>query len=94
MGEMERINARLRDIADDEITQLVMASYIQGMEAGIRRFAWWEDGRQMVGTCGTSLMTALRDLDFEYKQTCPHERFEDDDGVEYCGRCGIAKCAT
>jgi len=62
----------------------------QGIEEGLRRFAWWKDGRENVGTCGTSLMTAIRDLDKEYGFKCPHRKTHDDDGCEYCSRCGIS----
>lgn len=31
----------------------------EGWEAGIREFAWWADGVQYVGTCGTTLESAL-----------------------------------
>lgn len=35
------------------------ADYRKGFEDGIRCFAWWKDGVQMVGTCGTTLERAL-----------------------------------
>lgn len=28
-------------------------------ERGVRAWAWWNDGEQYVGTCGTSLKAAL-----------------------------------
>lgn len=36
--------------------------YERGLAEGIRRFAWWKDGCQYVGTCGTRLADALKDL--------------------------------
>lgn len=33
--------------------------YRKGFEDGIRCFAWWKDGVQMVGNCGTTLERAL-----------------------------------
>lgn len=33
-------------------------SYYDGMEEGARRFAWWKDGVQYVGTCGKTLEQA------------------------------------
>jgi len=29
---------------------------------GLTRFAWWKDGKQYVGTCGTTLAQAIGDL--------------------------------
>jgi phage-related minor tail protein len=33
--------------------------YHEGLRDGVRRFAWWKDGEQQVGTCGTTLKEAL-----------------------------------
>jgi hypothetical protein len=40
-------------------------SFKAGMKAGIRLFAWWKDGTQYVGTCGTTLEKALKEIDNE-----------------------------
>lgn len=65
------------------------------IEEGILRFAWWNDGQQYVGTCGTTLAQALRDLDEEFNVPCPCFRFVRDESVaeskEYCSRCGVAR---
>ena len=37
--------------------------YWNGVRDGIRRFAWWKDGAQQVGTCGTTLKKALEEID-------------------------------
>lgn len=37
-------------------------AYKQGITIGITRFAWWKDGVQYVGTCGTTLKEALREI--------------------------------
>jgi hypothetical protein len=34
--------------------------YKQGYEDGLTNFAWWKDGEQFVGTCGTTLKDAIR----------------------------------
>ena len=34
-------------------------AYGQGLITGIRRFAWWKDGVQYVGSCGKTLKEAL-----------------------------------
>jgi hypothetical protein len=39
--------------------------YIRGLKAGIRLYAWWKDGLQYVGTCGTTLKHALETIDKE-----------------------------
>ena len=35
---------------------------IDGMKDGIRRFAWWKDGVQYVGTTGKTLADALSEI--------------------------------
>lgn len=40
--------------------------YLQGLEDGIRKFAWWSNGKQYVGTCGTTLKEALEEARKEY----------------------------
>lgn len=37
-----------------------IASYFEGMRVGMRRYAWWKDGTQFVGTCGQTLSDAIR----------------------------------
>jgi hypothetical protein len=37
----------------------------EGIVEGLTRFAWWQSGEQMVGTCGTTLKQAIADLDRE-----------------------------
>ncbi len=34
--------------------------YKEGYEAGLKTYAWWKDGVQYVGTCGTTLKEALK----------------------------------
>lgn len=38
-------------------------SFKAGMKEGITLFAWWKDGEQYVGTCGTTLKQALSEID-------------------------------
>lgn len=33
--------------------------YNEGFKDGLRAFAWWKDGVQYVGTCGTTLLQAI-----------------------------------
>ena len=44
------------------------AAFKAGLIAGVRRFAWWKDGEQHVGTCGTSLKKALAEIEIEARQ--------------------------
>ncbi len=37
----------------------LLEAYEQGLEDGLRCFAWWKDGVEYVGTCGTTLKQAL-----------------------------------
>jgi len=41
------------------------SDYIKGLKAGVRLYAWWKDGVQYVGTCGTTLKHALERIDKE-----------------------------
>lgn len=36
--------------------------YKEGVIAGMRRFAWWKDGVEYVGSCGTTLKQAIEDF--------------------------------
>ncbi len=41
------------------------SDYIRGLKAGVRLYAWWKEGLQYVGTCGTTLKHALEEIDKE-----------------------------
>ena len=41
----------------------IRTAYIKGLKDGIKKYAWWKDGTQYVGTCGTRLSDALKDVD-------------------------------
>ena len=45
----------------------VKLQYRKGYEDGLRAYAWWKDGVQYVGTCGTTLKEALNSLPNEQK---------------------------
>ena len=34
-------------------------AWTDGVIAGLREYAWWKDGTQYVGSCGTTLKTAI-----------------------------------
>ena len=43
-------------------------AYYNGIREGIEQFAHWKDGEQFVGTCGTTLKSALKRIDQEEKR--------------------------
>jgi hypothetical protein len=45
-------------------------AYYNGMRAGLTLYAWWKDGVQYVGTCGTTLEDAIIEIDKEEKLLC------------------------
>ena len=47
--------------------QALTKAYYNGIREGIEQFAHWKDGEQFVGTCGTTLKTALKRIDEEEK---------------------------
>ena len=40
--------------------RIVNAVHTDGIKEGLTAYAWWKDGLQYVGTCGTTLAEALR----------------------------------
>lgn len=40
---------------------------MEGIIEGMRRFAWWKDGTEYVGTCGTTLAQAIEDVKKEQR---------------------------
>ena len=47
--------------------QALTKAYYNGIREGIEQFAHWKDGEQFVGTCGTTLKSALKRIDEEEK---------------------------
>ena len=52
---LEAENAKLKE---DQV-KIYKAAY----EEGLRAYAWWKDGIQYVGSCGTTLKEALKEND-------------------------------
>ncbi len=44
-----------------KITEGIEEAWLDGWESGVREYAWWKDGEQQVGSCGTTLKKALQD---------------------------------
>lgn len=57
--EQEELMAAMPESKSSMIKSAMQLAYMQGLEDGIRRFAWWKDGIQYVGSCGTKLNEAL-----------------------------------
>jgi len=52
---------------DEEFTaRLLLSQYYSGLNDGIRRYAYWEEGKQWVGTSGVTLENALAKLKKEH----------------------------
>lgn len=53
--------------------KLVSIGYREGLIDGVRRFAYWKDGKQHVGTSGKTLEEAIAEIEMdcqdpEYRQ--------------------------
>lgn len=48
--------------------KLLTEAYYNGIREGIEQYAWWRDGVQYVGTTGTTLKDALKQIDSEEKR--------------------------
>jgi hypothetical protein len=45
------------------------ADFYDGIIEGLTRYAWWKDGVQYVGTCGTTLKQAIAEVEEERSKT-------------------------
>ena len=48
-----------------EAEQRQHEAFRQGVAEGLRKYAWWKDGIEYVGTCGATLQAALAELERE-----------------------------
>lgn len=53
------IDQMMRDLNTDD-RELARKAYLLGGRTAIALFAWWRDGEQYVGSCGTRLDKGLR----------------------------------
>lgn len=49
------------------ISEAQQKAYLHGYIDGLRAFAWWKDGTQYVGTCGTTLNDAIAKAEAEFE---------------------------
>ncbi|MCK9463044.1 MAG: hypothetical protein M0R80_25760 [Proteobacteria bacterium] len=54
--------------SEKEWREYCLKQFYAGVREGLTRFAWWKNGQQFVGSCGTTLQTALKELDTEEKK--------------------------
>jgi hypothetical protein len=52
-------NCDLLWYGDSDRTAAERSAYLRGLAAGFCAYAWWKDGVQYVGSCGTKLVTAM-----------------------------------
>lgn len=46
--------------------------FINGFLAGLQEYAWWKDGVQYVGSCGTTLKEAMEEVVQDLSE-CPED---------------------
>ncbi len=55
---------QIKQLATD-VNNVALASfqsgYKEGFIKGLREYAWWKDGVQYVGSCGTTLKEAIKE---------------------------------
>ena len=49
----------------EQVFNLMKASYKRGFYNGVEAYAWWKDGKQRVGTTGTTFKEAVKKIDNE-----------------------------
>jgi hypothetical protein len=53
----------LSEEAGSAVVDELNRQFREGVIAGMRRFAWWADGEEFVGTCGTRLKDAVAEVE-------------------------------
>mgnify|MGYP001293447529 CR=1 FL=1 len=87
-GTLHAQNRQINKLRDSISTRenKMRNQYYEGMIEGVRRFAWWKDGTQYVGSCGTTLQSAIDEIRKEQEEDSEanndreiEEIFQDDD---------------
>jgi len=52
-------------IAEESMLQLLNKAKLMGFLEGLEAYAYWNDGTQYVGSCGTTLDKAMKDAQLE-----------------------------
>jgi len=50
---------QIKSLATD-VNRVAEIAFQEGYKAGLTAYAWWKDGVQYVGSCGTTLKEALK----------------------------------
>ena len=50
---------QIKSLATD-VNRVADVAFQEGYKAGLTAYAWWKDGVQYVGSCGTTLKEALK----------------------------------
>jgi len=60
--DVQRLIIQVETLSQEnkELKMEMLRRYKHGHDDGLRAFAWWKDGVQYVGTCGTTLKEALK----------------------------------
>ena len=58
--EKLKVEMLMKKAQPDTLEEILVAAYRLGMGVGIHRYAWWKDGTQYVGTCGTTYEAARK----------------------------------
>ena len=63
---------------EEEIQKKLEGAYLLGANDALELYAWWKDGEQFVGSCGTTLKQARETLenDLESLFLCKKKVFE------------------
>jgi len=69
-----RIEQELRDLEHNAYD----AGYEAGFLAGLKEYAWWKDGEEQVGSCGTTLKEAIERYKKEGSVVSPKPTFNND----------------
>jgi exonuclease VII small subunit len=61
-SDWAKIRRLLSEGKVDEATAVFDEAIKEAKVQGLRLFAWWKDGVQYVGTCGTTLEKAIQEI--------------------------------
>jgi hypothetical protein len=61
---MDALHEHLTLRADDEVARYgrVLTDFERGWIEGLTAYAWWKDGTEYVGSCGTTKAQAIREF--------------------------------
>lgn len=70
-GDSAVSKTKVVKITNDDCDRLMSLSFRRGLIEGIKKYAWYKDGVQYVGTAGQTLKQALAEIDSEHGQKKP-----------------------